>query len=68
MGAALVVTLVTGADYVIRAYRLSQSPRDQAEDTGSAPASYPAAPVPPDAHAPGPDRESGGRIRPPRAD
>ena len=68
MGAALVVTLVTGADYVVRAVRLSQSPRDKAEDTGSAPASHPAAPVPPDVRAPGPDRESGDRIRPPRAD
>jgi CDP-diacylglycerol--glycerol-3-phosphate 3-phosphatidyltransferase len=68
MGAALVVTLVTGADYVVRAVRLSRSPRDKAEDTGSASASYPKAPVPPDVHAPPPDRESGDRIRPPRAD
>ena len=34
MGAALVVTLVTGADYVVRAVRLSRAPRDKAEDGG----------------------------------
>ncbi len=68
MGAALVVTLVTGADYVVRAVRLSQSPRDKAEDPDSVPASHPVAPVPPDARAPGPDRESGDPVRPPRAD
>jgi CDP-diacylglycerol---glycerol-3-phosphate 3-phosphatidyltransferase len=68
MGAALVVTLVTGADYVVRAVRLSRPSPDQAEDTGRAPASYPPAPVPPDARAPRPDRESGNRMPPPRAD
>jgi CDP-diacylglycerol--glycerol-3-phosphate 3-phosphatidyltransferase len=30
MGAALVITLVTGADYVVRAARMSRTPKDQA--------------------------------------
>jgi CDP-diacylglycerol--glycerol-3-phosphate 3-phosphatidyltransferase len=33
MAAALVVTLVTGADYVVRALRMSKTPRDEADDT-----------------------------------
>jgi CDP-diacylglycerol--glycerol-3-phosphate 3-phosphatidyltransferase len=32
MAAALVVTLVTGADYVVRAVRMSKTPRDEAND------------------------------------
>ena len=32
MGAALVVTLVTGADYVVRAVRMSKTPRDKQDD------------------------------------
>ena len=32
MGAALVVTLVTGADYVVRAARMSKTPRDKQDD------------------------------------
>jgi len=32
MAAALVVTLVTGADYVVRAVRMSKTPRDKADD------------------------------------
>jgi CDP-diacylglycerol---glycerol-3-phosphate 3-phosphatidyltransferase len=32
MAAALVVTLVTGADYVVRAVRMSKTPRDKAAD------------------------------------
>ncbi len=35
MAAALVVTLVTGADYVVRAVRMSKPPRDKADDTSS---------------------------------
>jgi len=32
MAAALVVTLVTGADYVVRAMRMSKKPREEADD------------------------------------
>jgi len=32
MGAALVVTLVTGADYVVRAVRMSKTPRVKQDD------------------------------------
>ena len=72
MGAALVVTLVTGADYVVRAARMSKTPRDKA-DTARAPEQdgYPPAgrpPVPPDARADRPDRKDRDGIRPPRAD
>jgi CDP-diacylglycerol--glycerol-3-phosphate 3-phosphatidyltransferase len=72
MGAALVVTLVTGADYVVRAVRLSKTPRDKA-DTVRAPAQddYPPGerpPVPPGVREGRPDRKDGDRIRPPRGD
>jgi CDP-diacylglycerol--glycerol-3-phosphate 3-phosphatidyltransferase len=76
MGAALVVTLVTGGDYVVRAVRMSKTPRDKADDTRGAVGGYPSGgtppvppdAVPPDAGAAGPDRKNGDRIRPPRAD
>ena len=58
MGAALVVTLVTGVDYVVRAARMSKPQRDKAD----------APPVPPGARPVEPDREDRGRIKPPRAD
>jgi CDP-diacylglycerol---glycerol-3-phosphate 3-phosphatidyltransferase len=60
MGAALVVTLVTGADYVVRAVRMSKTPRDKQEavSRGDDP-SYP--PMPAQA---GPDRKTRDRIRP----
>jgi hypothetical protein len=61
MGAALVVTLVTGADYVVRAVRMSKTPRDKQEVVS-----------PEDDHPPvsqmsaqaGPDRKNRDRIRP----
>jgi CDP-diacylglycerol---glycerol-3-phosphate 3-phosphatidyltransferase len=67
MAAALVVTLVTGADYVVRAVRMSRAPRDKAEGARN----YPPGgrpPVPPDVRVARPDRRDCDRIRPPRAD
>jgi hypothetical protein len=72
MGAALVVTLVTGADYVVRAVRLSKTPPDKADTVrartqdGDPPGGRP--PVPPDVREGRPDRKDGDRIRPPRTD
>jgi CDP-diacylglycerol--glycerol-3-phosphate 3-phosphatidyltransferase len=73
MGAALVVTLVTGVDYVVRAVRMSKTPRGPSDDTASSrtqgsylPEERP--PVPPGVRADRPDRENGDRIRPPRPD
>ncbi len=72
MAAALVVTLVTGADYVVRAARMSKTPRDKAHDTGGQPPSPegPRSPAsaPPDVAAAGPDRKNGDRVRPPHGD
>ncbi len=70
MGAALVVTLVTGAGLRGPGRTAeAQSPRDKAEDTGSAAKPViPRLPYPPMSTRRGPDRESGDRIRPPRAD
>jgi CDP-diacylglycerol--glycerol-3-phosphate 3-phosphatidyltransferase len=65
MGAALVVTLVTGADYVVRAVRMSKTPRDQA-DTVVPRKDDP--PYPPVSAQREPDRENRDRIRPPRTD
>jgi CDP-diacylglycerol---glycerol-3-phosphate 3-phosphatidyltransferase len=67
MAAALVVTLVTGADYVVRAVRMSRAPRDKAKGARS----YPPGgrpPVPPGVCVARPDRKDRDRIRPPRAD
>jgi len=76
MGAALVVTLVTGADYVVRAARMSKTPRDKQEvgSQGSQGSQgSPGSPGSPrDDHPPvsqmpaqaGPDRKNRDRIRP----
>ena len=75
MGAALVVTLVTGADYVVRAARMSKTPRDKADDaevTSRGDTASPGGTVSPDPDAPyppmpaqgGPDRKARDRIRP----
>jgi CDP-diacylglycerol--glycerol-3-phosphate 3-phosphatidyltransferase len=67
MGAALVVTLVTGGDYVVRAVRLSRSPRAEAASAARAQASYlPGEPT--SVRADRPERENRDGIRPPRAD
>jgi CDP-diacylglycerol--glycerol-3-phosphate 3-phosphatidyltransferase len=60
MGAALVVTLVTGADYVLRAVRMSKTPRKQDE----AKAAVSRGGDPPMTAPTGPDRKSRDRIRP----
>jgi hypothetical protein len=62
MGAALVVTLVTGADYVVRAIRMSKTPRAKASP-GEPPPS-----APPDVRMGRPDRKNGDRMTPPRTD
>jgi CDP-diacylglycerol--glycerol-3-phosphate 3-phosphatidyltransferase len=73
MGAALVVTLVTGADYVVRAVRMSETPRDKADDAevtsrgdtvspGGTP--DPDGPYPPMPAQGEPDRKARDRIRP----
>jgi CDP-diacylglycerol--glycerol-3-phosphate 3-phosphatidyltransferase len=72
MGAALVVTLVTGADYVVRAVRMSQTPRDQADavvSRGGTPLSPGNPPEPPGPYPPmpaqgGPDRKNRDFIKP----
>ncbi len=73
MAAALVVTLVTGADYVVRAVRMSKTTRDQADTVISRGDDPPYPPVvsrgdaPPCLSAPaqgGPDRKGRDRIRP----
>jgi CDP-diacylglycerol--glycerol-3-phosphate 3-phosphatidyltransferase len=72
MGAALVVTLVTGADYVVRAVRMSQTPRDKADavvSRGGTPLSPGNPPGPPGPSPPmpaqgGPDRKSRDFIKP----
>jgi CDP-diacylglycerol--glycerol-3-phosphate 3-phosphatidyltransferase len=63
MGAALVVTLVTGVDYVVRAARMSKAPRDQADDAAvdAAGEDRPRPPAPARAE---PDRKGRDRIRP----
>jgi CDP-diacylglycerol--glycerol-3-phosphate 3-phosphatidyltransferase len=61
MAAALVVTLVTGADYVVRAVRLGRTPR-----AGYPPGGQPSAP--PEARTEQPDREDRDHVTPPRAD
>ncbi|HEX3514282.1 MAG TPA: CDP-diacylglycerol--glycerol-3-phosphate 3-phosphatidyltransferase [Trebonia sp.] len=60
MGAALVVTLVTGADYVVRAVRMSKTPSDKQDGVprGDDPP-YPSMPA-----QAGPDRKARDRIRP----
>jgi CDP-diacylglycerol--glycerol-3-phosphate 3-phosphatidyltransferase len=70
MAAALVVTLVTGADYVVRAVRMSKTPRDAPDDAvgARAPGSSPPGDRLPGVRADRPDRENGDRIRPPRTD
>jgi CDP-diacylglycerol--glycerol-3-phosphate 3-phosphatidyltransferase len=71
MGAALVVTLVTGVDYVVGAVRMSKPPRDKVDDTPAARAGYPPGGSPPvsaDARPGEPERKDPGRIKPPRAD
>jgi CDP-diacylglycerol--glycerol-3-phosphate 3-phosphatidyltransferase len=77
MGAALVVTLVTGADYVVRAVRMSRSPRDNQPNTSGSPPggdspgtgdSRPPSPVPPEVRVAQPDRTDRDFIRPPRTD
>ncbi|MGH3296860.1 MAG: CDP-diacylglycerol--glycerol-3-phosphate 3-phosphatidyltransferase [Trebonia sp.] len=60
MGAALVVTLVTGADYVVRAARMSKTPREQ--DDANAVASQGGSP--PVSTQARPDRKNRDRIRP----
>ena len=71
MGAALVVTLVTGADYVVRAARMSKTPRDKQQEVvsrgdtvppGDTPA--PEGPYQPTPSRAGPDRKNRDRIRP----
>jgi CDP-diacylglycerol--glycerol-3-phosphate 3-phosphatidyltransferase len=76
MGAALVVTLVTGADYVVRAARMSKTPRDKQVDaqTGVSREGAPASPpvvsrsddpaYPPMPAQAGPDRKTRDRIGP----
>jgi CDP-diacylglycerol--glycerol-3-phosphate 3-phosphatidyltransferase len=71
MGAALVITLVTGADYVTRAIRMSKTPQDEqaskpAESSSYLPGGRP--PAPPDVRAGRPDRKNHDGIRPPRTD
>ena len=61
MGAALVVTLVTGADYVIRAMRMSKPAKDKPAETVASRGGAPAPKYPPRSAADGPDREN---IRP----
>jgi CDP-diacylglycerol---glycerol-3-phosphate 3-phosphatidyltransferase len=70
MGAALVITLVTGADYVVRAVRMSKTPRDKQEVASRGDTVPPGGSPDPDspylatpAHA-GPDRKSRDRIGP----
>ena len=64
MGAALVVTLVTGADYVVRAVRMSKTPRDKADERGTSRGDtvspgrpVPRCPEPPMPARGGPDRK-----------
>jgi CDP-diacylglycerol--glycerol-3-phosphate 3-phosphatidyltransferase len=66
MAAALVVTLATGVDYVVRAVRMSKTPRDKENGTSDPPGERPSAP--PDVRAGRPDRNDRDRISPPRAD
>jgi CDP-diacylglycerol--glycerol-3-phosphate 3-phosphatidyltransferase len=69
MGAALVVTLVTGADYVVRAVRMSKTPRDKADTVrAETQGSHLPGGLPPDVRADGPDRKDRDGIRPPRTD
>jgi len=61
MGAALVVTLVTGADYVVRAARMSKTPRDKQDHAQAVASREDAPPMPAQA---APDRKTRDRIRP----
>jgi CDP-diacylglycerol---glycerol-3-phosphate 3-phosphatidyltransferase len=71
MGAALVVTLVTGGDYVVRAIRMSKPAPDKAAPAPAQTGSYlpgERPPVPPDVRAGRPERKGTDRISPPRTD
>jgi len=58
MGAALVVTLVTGADYVIRAMRMSKPAQDKPAEAVASRRGDPRPPYPPRSAPDGADREN----------
>jgi CDP-diacylglycerol--glycerol-3-phosphate 3-phosphatidyltransferase len=58
MGAALVVTLVTGADYVIRAMRMSKPAQDKPAEAVASRRGDPRSPYPPRSAPDGADREN----------